>query len=162
MATPDKTPGERNVQREGPEITAGEARDIARGNEAPRTAADRDVTARPVRADEGVVGGSSAARGASGGAGNAYINEPSPDQAPFANSETALGGADNVEKTTYGVGRGADTHGSPELAPVGLRKGEGTVAARTNPGRGANPIAWIVAIVAGLIAVVYALGIFGS
>ncbi len=69
----------------------------------------------------------------------------------FVDSETALGGADAVEKTTYVVGEGT----SPE--------------ARTPPdgppsvGRsGPSVIAWVAIAVALLIAIIYAIGLVRS
>jgi hypothetical protein len=73
--------------------------------------------------------------------------------------EAALGGADSVQKTSWGVGTGTEPDGRAEYAPVGLRKGEGSIVARTSPGGGINPIAWIVGFLALVIAVVYGFGI---
>ncbi len=72
-------------------------------------------------------------------------NEPS--KKPFADSETALGGADAVEKTTYVVGEGTD----PETrSPVGSPPSVGNT--RT------NPILWVVLVIAVIIAAVYFVG----
>ncbi|MEO8946577.1 MAG: hypothetical protein ABI338_08760 [Gemmatimonadaceae bacterium] len=69
----------------------------------------------------------------------------------FVDSETALGGADAVEKTTYVVGHGT----SPEAeAPLG----EPASVGRT----GYSPIFWIAIVVAVLIAIVYLIGIWRS
>ncbi len=67
----------------------------------------------------------------------------------FVDSETALGGADAVEKTTYVVGDGT----SPEArSPIG----EPPSVGRSGP----SIIAWVTIAVAILIAVVYAVGLF--
>jgi len=69
----------------------------------------------------------------------------------FVDSETALGGADAVEKTTYVVGDGT----SPEArTPIGAPPSVGS--------SGPSVIAWVVIAVALLIAIVYALGVFRS
>lgn len=73
------------------------------------------------------------------------------DRGPgYTNPETALGGADAVEKTTYVTGRGTSPEGE---APPG-------VAARVPAGGGANPILWVVVAVAIVIALVYGIGLF--
>ncbi|MGI9089692.1 MAG: hypothetical protein ACR2GG_01165 [Gemmatimonadaceae bacterium] len=75
-----------------------------------------------------------------------YTNEPS--KKPFADSESALGGADAVEKTSYVVGKGTD----PEArAPADHPPSVGHT--------GTNPILWIVIGVAVIIGAVYFLGI---
>ena len=76
----------------------------------------------------------------------------------FVNAETALGGADAVQKTTWGVGHGAEPDGREEYARVGLRKGEGPVVANSSAGGGLNPLAWLVGLLAVLAAVLYGAG----
>jgi hypothetical protein len=66
----------------------------------------------------------------------------------FVDAETALGGADAVEKTTYVVGHGT----SPEARS---RNGESADVPRT----GMNPLAWIAIGIAVLVAIVYILGV---
>ena len=162
----DITPGEASVRRDGPQVNLREARAIAneagtvRG-EAGQDTADRDVTESPTRehlsaSDQPVQ------RGASGGAGNAHANEPSPDQRPFTDSETALGGADSVQKTSYGVGHGGEPNGLEEHAPVNAKKGEGDVVSRVATGGGVSPVAWVVGILGVLALLVYAFGAFRS
>jgi hypothetical protein len=102
-----------------------------------------------------------AARGASGGAGNAHVNEQSPDERPFTDSETALGGADSVQKTTWGVGHGTEPTGE-DYMPVGRKKGEGPVVARVAAGGGMSPIALVVGVLGLLALLVYAFGAFRS
>ena len=159
----DITPGEASVLRDGAQMNLREARAVAneagtvRG-EAGQKSADREVTESPTR-DHLAGTSQTAERGASGGAGNAHINERSPDEAPFTNSETALGGADTVQKTTWGVGHGTEPTGE-DYMPVGLRKGDGEVAARVATGGGVSPIAWGVGILGLLALLVYAFGIF--
>lgn len=172
MATPDRVPAEENVERgQGPQVTAREARELAArdgtiggaGNptsRSERAAADRDVSGRAFGRADAFPG--DAARGASGGAGNARRDESAADEAPFSNAETALGGADTVQKTTYGVGHGGEPLGTQEYAPVGLRKGEGAVVARSSVGGGVNPVVWIVALLALIAVVVYGAGLFGG
>lgn len=67
----------------------------------------------------------------------------------FVDSETALGGADAVEKTTYVVGHGT----TPEAK---ARKDAPASVGRT----GMSPIFWIVVVVAVLVALVYLIGIW--
>lgn len=67
----------------------------------------------------------------------------------FVDPETALGGADAVEKTTYVVGNGTDPNA---LSPVGRPAKVGN--------NGTNIAVWIFAAVLVLIAVVYAFGAF--
>ena len=160
----DMTPGEASVRRDGAQLKLHEARAVAdaagtvRG-EAGQQGADRDVTESPVR-DEYSATSKPAARGAGGGTGNARPGERSPDEAPFTDSETALGGADSVQKTTWGVGHGTEPTGLEEHMPVGRRKGEGDVVARVATGGGVSPIAWVVGILGVLALVVYAFGAF--
>lgn len=162
----DMTPGEASVNRDGPQLNLHEARAVAdragtvRG-EAGQKVADREVTESPVR--EHLASASRpAARGAGGGTGNAQPGERAPDERPFTDSETALGGADAVQKTTYGVGHGTEPTGLEEHMPVGRRKGEGDVVARVATGGGVSPVAWVVGILAALALVVYAFGAFRS
>lgn len=69
-------------------------------------------------------------------------------ESEFVDSETALGGADAVEKTTYVVGRGT----SPEAeAAAGRPASVGRV--------GISPIVWVVVGLAVLVGIVYLLGI---
>jgi hypothetical protein len=63
--------------------------------------------------------------------------------------EVAFGGADAVEKTTYVVGAGTDPEGRPD----------GPYAARDAAGAGSVAV-WIVAGLAALVGLVYAIGIF--
>jgi hypothetical protein len=157
----DRTPGEENVERQGPQLTAREARASAdetgtvRGPSDTRHV-DRDVTLDPVR------DGGTAERGASGGTGNAQPGERAvPGELNFEHSEAALGGADTVQKTSWGVGHGTEPNGQ-EHAPVGRRKGEGDVVARVSPGGGANPIAWGVGVLGAIALIAYVVGLFGS
>jgi hypothetical protein len=68
---------------------------------------------------------------------------------PERNRQAELGGADAVEKTTYVVGEGVE----PEARP------SGPYVARDAAGSG-SVAGWIVAAIAALIALVYAIGIF--
>ena len=69
----------------------------------------------------------------------------------YRNSETALGGADAVEKTTW-VG---DAHGTePGRGP----DKHADVTAQVGAGRGANPMAWVAAVIALGALAIYALG----
>ena len=63
--------------------------------------------------------------------------------------ETALGGADSVQKTSYVVGEGTEPSGAPHA----------DVIARTSSGNGINLGAWIIGLVALAIALVYGFGI---
>ncbi len=63
----------------------------------------------------------------------------------FADSETALGGADAVEKTTYVVGKGTDPNA---LSPVGRPAEVGR--------RGASPVVWTIIGLVVVLLVVYA------
>jgi hypothetical protein len=67
----------------------------------------------------------------------------------FVDSETALGGADAVEKTTYVVGQGTDPNA---LSPVGRPAEVGK--------RGVSPLVWGMVIILVPIFVVYAFGVF--
>ncbi|MEO7218238.1 MAG: hypothetical protein ABI026_08595 [Gemmatimonadaceae bacterium] len=67
----------------------------------------------------------------------------------FVDPETALGGADAVEKTTYIVGEGTDPNAlSPEARPASVGS------------RRASPILWVIVVVLLLIVVIYAFGAF--
>jgi hypothetical protein len=72
------------------------------------------------------------------------------DPSRYADAESALGGADSVQKTSYVTGEGTEPEGAPR-APV---------IARTSSGGGVNIAAWVIGAVAALIAVIYMLGIF--
>ena len=74
---------------------------------------------------------------------------PVPEE-DYRNSETALGGADAVEKTSYVVGSGTTPEGKPPIAGV---------TARTPSGGGVNVLAWAVGAIALLVGVVYLLGV---
>jgi hypothetical protein len=65
-------------------------------------------------------------------------------------AESALGGADSVQKTSYVGGEGTEPAGAPTAG----------VIARTSSGGGINVGAWIVGLVALAIALVYGFGIF--
>lgn len=162
----DITPGEASVLRDGAQLNLREARAIAneagtvRG-EASQDNADREVTESPTR-ERLSASDKPAARGASGGAGNALPGERAPDERPFTDSETALGGADAVQKTSWGVGHGTEPDGLEEHAPVGRKKGEGDVVSRVTPGGGVSPVAWVVGILGVLALLVYAFGAFRS
>ena len=159
----DMTPGEASVLRDGPQMNLREARAVAnetgtvRG-EAGQKSADREVTESPTR-EHLASSSQTAERGASGGTGNARPGERSVDELPFTDSETALGGADSVQKTTWGVGHGTEPTGE-DYMPVGRRKGEGEVVARVTPGGGVSPIAWAVGVLGLLALLVYGFGIF--
>ncbi len=158
----DETPGEASVRRDGPQVNLRESRAIAAEKGTVRGpagagSADHDVL------DGSNINGSTydepASRGASGGTGDLHTNERPPDARPFTDSETALGGADAVQKTTWGVGHGGEPVGTQEHAPVGLKKGEGDVVARVSTGGGVSPVAWVVGILALLALLVYAFGL---
>jgi hypothetical protein len=68
----------------------------------------------------------------------------------FVDPETALGGADAVEKTTYVVGAGTDPNAtSPKDRPASVGHSRTT------------PIAWVAIAVAVIIAIVYLVGFVG-
>ena len=69
-------------------------------------------------------------------------------QARYKNPETALGGADAVEKTTYVTGKGT----SPEATNAGRP------IATVGAGRGLGPLGWIVGALVVLAVLAYALG----
>lgn len=75
-------------------------------------------------------------------------DHPDPE---FVDPETALGGADAVEKTTYVVGDGT----SPEArTPIGRPPSVGS--------SGVSPLAWVAIAVALIIAIVYVVGVVRS
>ncbi len=76
------------------------------------------------------------------------MTNPDPQ---FTNSETALGGADAVQKTTYGVGQGTDPSASAN----------GSTTAHPKAGSGPNLLAWGVGGIAALVALAYLLGALG-
>jgi len=72
------------------------------------------------------------------------------DASRYEYAETALGGADSVQKTSYVTGEGTEPEGAPRA----------NVVARTSSGGGINVAAWVIGAVAALIAAIYMLGIF--
>ncbi|MFL5575425.1 MAG: hypothetical protein ACJ79S_05595 [Gemmatimonadaceae bacterium] len=68
----------------------------------------------------------------------------------FEYAESALGGADTVQKTSYVTGEGTEPSGAPRAS----------VVARTPAGGGVNVTALVIGLLALAIALVYALGIF--
>ena len=73
-----------------------------------------------------------------------------PEQ-EFVDSETALGGADAVEKTTYVVGDGTSPEArTPTDGPPSVGRS------------GPSVIAWVAIAAALLIAIVYAIGVVRS
>lgn len=166
----DMTPGEASILRGGPQMNIREARAVAeeagtvRGG-APTDTADRDVI-EPTTRTTAATSNSGAANGARGGTGNLQPGERPPDDHPFVDSETALGGADSVQKTTWGVGHGAEPDGTQEYAPTSkhggdLKKGDkGPVVARVGSGGGLSPIALVLIVLGGLAGLVYAFGVF--
>jgi len=72
------------------------------------------------------------------------------DASRYEYAETALGGADSVQKTSYVTGEGTEPEGAPRAS----------VVARASSGGGINIAAWVIGAVAALIAVIYMLGIF--
>jgi hypothetical protein len=139
MPASDPRPADDNLARLGPEVTAPETRPVDREV---RTAPEPRADARDPEVP--IVGGESAT-----------IDR---DLSVLDLPEAALGGADAVPKTTFGVGHGTEPDGRAEFAPVGRRKGEGPVVAATDAGGGLSPIAWIVGLLAVLAAVVYGAG----
>ena len=160
----ERTPGEESVERQGPQLTAREARAMAAEEGTVRGPSSTEHVDREVPLDGARTQGATAAsRGASGGTGNEAPDERSvPGDLPFEHSEAALGGADTIQKTTWGVGHGTEPDGREEHAPVGRLKGEGDVVARVAPGGGANPVAWVVGLLALVALVAYVAGLFGS
>lgn len=68
----------------------------------------------------------------------------------FVDSETALGGADAVEKTTYVVGDGTSPEGrTPRDGPPSVGRS------------GPSVLAWVAIAAALLIAIVYVIGMLG-
>jgi hypothetical protein len=177
MATPDKVPAEEHGGRSGPQLTADEARSVAHregtlpgapsagslggssgggdapGNDQLRYAGDREVPQVPQR--DAATAQGERGRGASG---SGRLSSNDQNTAEMMHPEAALGGADSVQKTSWGVGTGTEPDGRAEFAPVGLRKGEGSVVARSSAGGGVNPVAWIVGVLAVLAAVLYGAG----
>jgi hypothetical protein len=81
----------------------------------------------------------------------AQINPKDPEK--YKDAEAALGGADNVEKTTYvGDARGAE--------PTDPRDGHGSYSATVRPGGGPGLIVWAAAILAIAALVAYLAGAF--
>ena len=74
-----------------------------------------------------------------------------PEPEDFRNSETALGGADAVEKTSYVTGSGTDPHARPIAG----------VNAKTPSGGGVNVLGWAVGAIAVVVGLVYLVGILG-
>ena len=70
--------------------------------------------------------------------------------APFAGT-AMLGGADAIQKTTYGVGQGTD--------PAATSDGAST--AHPASGTGPNFLAWGIGVVAVLVALAYLVGVLG-
>jgi hypothetical protein len=64
--------------------------------------------------------------------------------------EPVIGDADDVQKTTYVVGQSTDPN-APDPR---------NVEARVPSGDGINVAAWLIGLVAALIAIVYAIGVF--
>ncbi len=102
---------------------------------------DRDYT-RAMLSGRGVEAGDRPRPGSVA----ASINQPR--RSPHPNSETALGGADAVEKTTYVVGDGTNPDAR---TPIGHPPGVGHT-------RG-NPLLWTILVIAFLVALAYMLGI---
>lgn len=148
----ERTPGEISAERAmegGPQLTAREVREAAeRHGSRHKLDAERDVTAPPVTDDRAQGTPTGVPGNAAGSAG-------------YEHAEAALGGADNVQKTTWGVGTGTEPRGTQEYAPIERKKGEGPVVARTGVGGGMNPVAWIVGLLALVAFLMYAFGIFG-
>ena len=69
----------------------------------------------------------------------------------FTNSETALGGADAIEKTTYVVGQGTEPSGKAGDSPN----------AHPRAGGGPNYVAWGIGALAALVALAYLVGMMG-
>lgn len=67
--------------------------------------------------------------------------------------EPVVGDADNVQKTTYVVGRGTDPD-APDPTTARRDDGDGPVAARVQAGSGPNVLLWLV------IAAVLAIALF--
>jgi hypothetical protein len=154
----DRVPADENLERSGRQMNAREAQESAARQGTPGGVPQPEMRDREVRGPitRGLAD-DPRARGASGGAtADQAVDTPDPDA--YANSETALGGADTVQKTSWGVGTGTEPDGRLEHAPVGLRKGEGSVVARTSAGGGANPVAWMVGLLAAAAALIYGFG----
>lgn len=76
------------------------------------------------------------------------MTNPDPQ---FTNSETALGGADAVQKTSYGVGQGTDPAATSDSSST----------AHPPAGSGPNYLAWGVGVIAVLLAIAYFAGFAG-
>ncbi len=81
--------------------------------------------------------------------GGAAGEGDSPDAGTFINSDTALGGADAVQKTSYVVGRGTEPGAQNQGSPI----------AQTRAGGGPNYVAWGIGALAAVIALVYLFGL---
>lgn len=77
---------------------------------------------------------------------------PPEKSTPGNDAEAAYGGADAVAKTSYVTGSGTE----PEERLHGA-----SVTARTSPGGGANPLAWIAIALLVLVGATYLLGFLG-
>ena len=71
----------------------------------------------------------------------------------YVNAETALGGADAVEKTTYT----GNAHGTEPGAGAGQKP---PVTAQVPHGGGTNVVMWIAAVLALIVAAVYGASLF--
>jgi hypothetical protein len=80
-------------------------------------------------------------------------NENRAPEEDYRNAETALGGADAVEKTSYVVGRGTTPEDQHPIAGV---------TAKAPSGGGINVLGWAVGAIAVLVGLVYLFGILGS
>ena len=78
----------------------------------------------------------------------------------YKNAETALGGADSVEKTTYVTGSGTTPEGK-DPTPANRRKGEGSATANVSAGGGQGATWAIIAFLFIAAGAVYLLG-FGQ
>lgn len=160
----DITPGEANVERDGAQLNLRQARAIADDAGTVRGQAGQGHADRKVL-DEGdrpnVASSGDPGRGAAGGdSGEQHLNDVAPDGRQFADSETALGGADSVQKTTWGVGHGGEPDGTQELFRGQTKKGHDTMVARVSTGGGTSPIVWVVGLVGALAMLVYMFGVF--
>ena len=159
----DMTPGEANVRRDGAQLNLREARAVAdetgtvRG-QAGQGHADREILETPDRPN--VATANTPGNAVGGEASEAHLNDTAPNGRTFTNSETALGGADSVQKTTWGVGHGGDPDGTQEEARGQPKKGDDVMVARIGTGGGTSPIAWVVGILGVLALLVYAFGAF--
>jgi hypothetical protein len=99
------------------------------------------------RAGEPTTGHSQSDGGGAGARGN--VNAQVSDD--YSMPEAAMGGADAVQKTSWGVASGTEPAGAPAA----------DVTARTGGGGGFNPIAIVVVVIAVAVLLVYGFGIFG-